>query len=175
MSNAHNLKEVLYFITRPRGSSFICTTVFVWLVGDILSVASVENTMLSRSDHCCIKIETVTENRSMAVNKETKIGTGKPRWVEDNLGKIEIHGLPNWYHNSESRIVRSFIGILAIVLLFGLPILAIVQFVDFISTNQIKTEIEEGRGTMFRYPNLTVCRSKYFDSQLLSGKCSILV
>ena len=79
-----------------------------------------------------------------------------------------MHGLI-WYQRSNSKIIRSCIVIFALFVLFGLPIWTIFEFIKFYQTIQIKTVTEASRGNVFRYPNLTVCHSRYFDNQLLKG------
>ena len=92
----------------------------------------------------------------------------KPHWIQGALEKISVHGLI-WYQRSNSKIIRSCIVIFALLVLFGLPIWTIFEFIKFYQTIQIKTETEASRGIVFRYPNLTVCHSRYFDKQLLKG------
>ena len=89
-------------------------------------------------------------------------------WFQNAIGKISVHGL-TWYQRSNSNIIRSCILIFAILVLFGLPTWTVLEFIKFYNTIQIRTVIETGRDTVMNYPNLTVCHSRYFDNQILSG------
>ena len=84
-----------------------------------------------------------------------------------------MHGLI-WYQRSNSKIIRSCIVIFALFVLFGLPIWTVFEFIKFYQTIQIKTVTEASRDNVFRYPNLTVCHSRYFDKQLLKGSLLLL-
>ena len=98
----------------------------------------------------------------------TQNQTDKPHWIQSALENVSVHGL-TWYQWSNSKIIRSFIVFLALSILFGLLIWTGLEFTNFYQTNQIKTVTEARRGNVFRYPNLTVCHSRYFDNQLLKG------
>ena len=107
-------------------------------------------------------------SRHKYIRRGTQTRKDKPHWIQSALEKISVHGLI-WYQRSNSKIIRSCIVIFALFVLFGLPIWTIFEFIKFYQTIQIKTVTEASRGNVFRYPNLTVCHSRYFDNQLLKG------
>ena len=103
------------------------------------------------------------------MKKRKPIGKGQQQnWIQNSLEKISVHGLA-WYQRSNSKFVRCFIVIFALVVLFGLPMWTIYEFIQFFTTIQIKTVTETAKGTNLHYPNLTVCHPKYFDNELLKG------
>ena len=116
----------------------------------------------------CNMIFLHSNSRHQYIRRGTQTRKDKPHWIQSALEKISVHGLI-WYQRSNSKIIRSCIVIFALFVLFGLPIWTIFEFIKFYQTIQIKTVTEASRGNVFRYPNLTVCHSRYFDNQLLKG------
>ena len=107
-------------------------------------------------------------SRHQYIRRGTQTLKDEPHWIQSALEKISVHGLI-WYQRSNSKIIRSCIVIFALFVLFGLPTWTVFEFIKFYQTIQIKTVTEASRDSVFRYPNLTVCHSRYFDNQLLKG------
>ena len=79
------------------------------------------------------------------------------------------HGVA-WYNRSTIFIVRITAFVLIVVIMLGLPALIILELVQFLGDVRLSDTVLYTAAEVIRYPNITFCHSRYFDTQRMQGR-----
>ena len=80
-----------------------------------------------------------------------------------------LHG-PKWYNLMPNYFCRFILGAFIIIFLVTFTIYFYQEIVAIENSNSCTTTIEWEQETHIKYPNLTVCFAKFFDSRRMKGK-----
>ena len=133
------------------------------------------NRKLSNNSHKTIMVESFNLNnldnsmsRPIIQVKRASIQHNNLKyWLNRYLEYTTIHGLI-WYCHTDNKILKIFSLIFGMVIILGLLGFLTYMSIDF--NKSIDTELERiewKKAEKIRYPNFTVCYSKFFDSRLM--------